>query len=117
MERDSFYAEDGRTNPKAEYEANIEAYQKDRKSYQCRFPARSFSRQNLNDPKPTFEHCEKLSDFFGKFEAKSISLSSSYFLDTPASAFGHTLLRFSNIKIKIASATNSSTMQLTTQLL
>lgn len=97
-----FYAKNGRKNPTSEYEANVAAFKDNKKDYLCRFPARSFYlAENLDETMPNFDHCRELNEFFNKFEAKSISLVfSSYFLDTPASAFGHTLLRFSKHKEK-----------------
>lgn len=65
----------------------------------CRFPARRlFLEHFYPDLKNQLEslECPKYLEFKNRFQARALSLVfSSYYLDTPASAFGHTLLRFS----------------------
>jgi hypothetical protein len=65
----------------------------------CRFPGRRIFLENsypnlsakLSDLK-----CTEYNKFQDRLQARALSLVfSSYYLDTPASAFGHTLLRFS----------------------
>jgi hypothetical protein len=60
----------------------------------CKFPARYlFLKDKVNLEQSST--CPSLDKFKNRLSVKSISLVfSSYFLDTPASAFGHTLLRF-----------------------
>lgn len=90
---DSFFiAKDGKTNPKEELLATIKNINE--KNY-CRFPARySFLKTKLG-LKKNFK-CKAFEDFKKKLSTKSVSLVfSSYYINTPASAFGHTLFRFS----------------------
>ncbi|MCA1827830.1 MAG: DUF4105 domain-containing protein [Myxococcales bacterium] len=65
---------------------------------QCRFPARMAwlnSRLHFDFARLPLASCPKFEEFFGKIGARSITMVfSSYFLSSPASAFGHTLLRF-----------------------
>lgn len=69
------------------------------KSYACQFPARYLYLKTI-DKNLTFDprlDCPKFREFFQKLNAKSVSLVfSSYFINVPASAFGHTLLKFNH---------------------
>jgi len=61
----------------------------------CRFPARTnfLIRQN-SQLKLANVHCEKFEKFKERVSAKSVSLVfSSYYLNNPASSFGHTFIR------------------------
>lgn len=64
----------------------------------CKFPARYKFLKNHGVLQQNFNWqtaCPKLSFFRDQLKAKSISMIfSSYYVNTPASAFGHTLLRF-----------------------
>ncbi len=97
-----FFHKKGKEFPKLELIANLEAFysstseQGSDKSPHCLFPARAsfFKRLKLISPSQTAETCPKYERFQRKISAKSVSIVfSSYFLDTPASAFGHTLMR------------------------
>lgn len=90
-----FLAANGKKDFIAEYQANVEAFQKDA-NYRCLFPARSkFIARELKVATPDFKHCQDYLDFKQRLSARSISLVfSSYYLNNPSSAFGHTLLRF-----------------------
>lgn len=98
-----FLAKDGKTNPQSELEAYlnslfVEKYVGgvDWHPY-CRFPARArFLEHELGVDLNYFKlHCNKFEEFEKKLSAQAISLVfSSYFINTPASTFGHTLLRF-----------------------
>lgn len=102
---DSFYfAKGGQEDLKAELEATITAFSKSYKLKSmddhpiCKFPSRYlFLNKHLNtDPAFTAKACPKYDAFFKKLAAKGVSLVfSSYFISRPASAFGHTLMRFS----------------------
>lgn len=116
-DRNYFFAADGQTNPQAEVEATIRAFfktdpelmsdgsveerkkSKERKPQhpQCAFPARLlFLKRELSIdlsklPKP---RCERWTEFRDGMAAKSATVVfSSYYLDNPASAFGHSFLR------------------------
>lgn len=96
-----FLADHGRSDAKAELEESIkeifsEAKLEDPNLHPaCRFPARAlFLSKKLNRQLPKIQ-CPRFNQFKEKMEAKGVALVfSSYFLDTPASAFGHTFLRF-----------------------
>ncbi|WP_127717923.1 DUF4105 domain-containing protein [Halobacteriovorax sp. HLS] len=96
-----FFSKDGKSNPQNELIANIEAIEKDKNLSSdehplCRFPARAtfFESKGLINLSKFKVSCPRYNKFKNKLSAKSISIVfSSYFLDTPASAFGHTLMR------------------------
>ncbi|PIK14765.1 DUF4105 domain-containing protein [Halobacteriovorax sp. JY17] len=98
-----FFHKDGKGNPKLELEANIENFKKDKSSFkdsserpECRFPARTIFllETGLITNKDIGANCEKFEQFRKRVSAKSVSIIfSSYYLDTPASAFGHTFMR------------------------
>ena len=65
---------------------------------QCKFPARTmFFRKYLPEYKHLFNiNCPLFEKYKKKISAKSVSIVfSSYYLDNPSSAYGHTLMRFS----------------------
>lgn len=98
---DFFLDPQGKTNPEKELKAYIEslfvgASKGDTYSI-CQFPARYlFIKKELELPDQAFpSHCEKYDAFKKRFNSRAISLVfSGYFINTPASTFGHTLLRF-----------------------
>ncbi|MCO4792254.1 MAG: DUF4105 domain-containing protein [Bacteriovoracaceae bacterium] len=98
-----FFAKDGEDNSKSEMQATILALLEGKPSdinqhAQCRFPTRTKIIKRLfpdlaNNLKIV---CPQFEEFKKKLSAKAVSIVfSSYYLDTPASAFGHTLMRFS----------------------
>jgi hypothetical protein len=98
-----FNAPDGKGNPQAELEATLRAFfvaQPKDPAVQhpiCHFPARFLwlSEQLHIDPKqlPRVQ-CPKYFEFVTKLDPRSVTLIfSSYYLNNPASAFGHTFLR------------------------
>lgn len=98
-----FNAPDGRTNPEAELAATLRAFFSpgpDDTGIQhpfCRFPARlAWLNAELHFDFASLprQRCPRFEEFRERVDAQSISLIfSSYFLNNPASAFGHTLLR------------------------
>lgn len=101
-----FFSKHGKKNPKQEILETTKAIfsQQNIKDYNdhpiCRFPARfNFLKKNLNIKGLSTSKCIKQKKFIKKLAAKSVSLVfSSYYLDTPASAFGHTLIRLGKEK-------------------
>jgi len=101
--KEFFLAREGKTDPAAELEATLAGLldpaeppeELDRP--RCRFPARlAFLSGRLGfDPARLPPHaCPRLADFLSRVEPRGVTLVfSSYYLDNPASAFGHTLLR------------------------
>jgi hypothetical protein len=97
-----FYSKNGKENSKEELIANLEELYNpnlelaaDNRAH-CRFPARAnfFLKKGLIGPKQLSSPCPKFIKFFRQVSAKSISLVfSSYFLENPSTAFGHTFLR------------------------
>ncbi|MDG0817964.1 Lnb N-terminal periplasmic domain-containing protein [Bdellovibrio svalbardensis] len=98
-----FFAPNGKQNPQAELQATIKAFFHDdeiQDSYekaQCRFPARyrwlkkHLVSQNIKWPEA---QCERYLAFAKGLKGQSVSLVfSSYYLNNPSSAFGHTFLR------------------------
>ncbi len=101
-----FLTKNGKSNPREELLSFIQQLQIQplpktlNKHITCRFPARfEFIKKHLQwSPQYTI-NCPKFDEFKKKLNTKSVALVfSSYYLDTPASAFGHTLLRFSKFK-------------------
>ncbi len=90
-----FLSDNGKNDYLAEYAKSVELF-KSEPSFACKFPARSkFIARELGQDAPKLSHCQEYLDFARKLSAKSISLVfSSYYLNNPSSAFGHTLLRF-----------------------
>ena len=98
-----FRALRGKTSPRAELEATLRGLFDARpvadelSDAQCRFPARfAFLARKLDvDPaRLPPRACPRLEDFLGRVHARAVTLVfSSYYLNNPASAFGHTFLR------------------------
>jgi len=97
----------GSSDPQAELIATIRAFYQSpvhkniNRHPSCRFPARLlfFKRKLGTDFNPQELNCEGFFKFRKKMAAASLSLVfSSYYLNRPASAFGHTLLRFNKNK-------------------
>jgi hypothetical protein len=96
-----FFAKDGADNPQSELIETLNAFYsktvfKENEHPSCKFPARAkfLLKKKLITKKEIAPNCIKFENYKKKVSAKSISIVfSSYFLDTPASAFGHTLMR------------------------
>lgn len=100
--RSFFLSPNGKYDPKAELEKTIEVFGStttpDDNHPICHFPLRyKWLNKELGHPwKADFSGCKKYIDFFSKLAAKRASIIfSSYYLSSPNSAFGHTLLRLS----------------------
>lgn len=100
-----FLNKNGKYDPLAELKTNIE-YFKNRKNYPgskqlaaCVFPARYQylnSKLNFKSKVNLLKECADYATFVEKTQAKTaLVVFSSYFIEKPASAFGHTLLRLS----------------------
>ncbi|MDD0854298.1 DUF4105 domain-containing protein [Halobacteriovorax sp. GB3] len=87
--KEFFFHKEGKTNPDKELNATLNAFSE--KENRCRFPARAIildRAQNLEID------CPEYKKFIDKVNLKSVSLIfSSYFIEKPASAFGHTFFR------------------------
>jgi len=100
---DFFLAPNGKTSPGDELEATLRAFYDTRvheapaQHPQCKFPARLiWIQRKLSIPAGEFPQvdCGRWERFKAGLAPKSATLVfSSYFLDSPASTFGHTLLR------------------------
>lgn len=93
--QDFFLAKDGKNNPESELNAAIAAFNSNDKNIVCRFPARyQWLKKHVAVKDFSVEGCDEYVKFRDKLGAKSASLIfSSYYINTPASAFGHTFLR------------------------
>lgn len=97
---DFFLSTEGKTNPLDELIITIKSFESEsfnnRKNHPlCQFPARAkfLKKMGLLNKLPNVT-CADLNTFRERVAAKSATLVfSSYFLNNPASAFGHTLLR------------------------
>ena len=93
----------GKTNPQAELDATLRAFFDDRpvadelSDAQCRYPARfAFLAVKLGVDLARLppRRCPRLEAFLDRVRPRSVTLVfSSYYLNNPASAFGHTFLR------------------------
>jgi hypothetical protein len=96
-----FLADDGKTNPESEKQATL-TYLNGKKENRCIFPGRYqyFVKTGLLKKK-SFAHCKDYMKFLKKIDLDSVSvIFSSYYIDRPASAFGHTLFKFNGSKNK-----------------
>ena len=109
--RDFFLAEDGDTDPAAELDATLRAIlgespaggrtpeqvKREVLPAFCRFPARIavlLQKLAFDPAKLASVPCPKLDAFWERLQPESVSVVfSSYYLNNPASAFGHTFLR------------------------
>lgn len=94
-----FIAPDGKANPQSELTENIARIKALNVEYICQFPARfKYLNKflNLKLDEKILQKCDKYQQFLVDHYPKSVHLVfSSYYLESPASAFGHTFLRFS----------------------
>jgi hypothetical protein len=92
--KEYFLALDGKKNPKSELEASLIFLEN--KINRCQFPSRYLYlyKKGLLKEKESFSHCKDFNKFKKKVDIDSVSVVfSSYYIDRPASAFGHTLLK------------------------
>ncbi|MCB9094575.1 MAG: DUF4105 domain-containing protein [Halobacteriovoraceae bacterium] len=91
-----FFAEDGKNNPEKEFYKTIENLEKNPKLI-CDFPARYLllkKNKKLEKIKFTLANCEEYQYYLSHVDLESVWLVfSSYYINRPASAFGHTFLR------------------------
>ena len=96
-----FLSPQGKSNPKAELEATIHSFfhkgKNDGTHTRCRFPARySWLKETLSideDKLPSVT-CNELNDTLSKVDPqKAVMVFPASFMNSPASMFGHTLLR------------------------
>lgn len=101
---DFFNSPTGKTNPEAELAATLASFflpleevTKDAEHPQCNFPARfKWLKQQLQfDPdRLPIQHCDRLDRWITTLDPVGVTLVfASYFLNNPASMFGHTLIR------------------------
>jgi hypothetical protein len=97
-----FVSPTGKHDPSAELDATLRAFfqpeaSKGREHAICQFPARLawlYSQLHFDLNALPQKSCDKLRDFLGRVAPTSATLMfSSYYLNNPASAFGHTFLR------------------------
>ena len=96
-----FLSKNGHKNLTDELKATIEAFlsvdlkAEESTRPQCRFPARAlFLKKSLPQVKWSVVSCESYEKYHGALKGVSASLVfSSYYLNNPSSAFGHTFLR------------------------
>jgi len=98
-----FLSPQGRTNPKAELEATLAGFFQEEitdtpaQHPQCQFPARFSwlqSRLDFDLTRLRQQKCTRFEEFRTRLSARSVTLVfSSYYLNNPASAFGHIFLR------------------------
>lgn len=100
VDDEGFYqAKNGKLSPALEYIDNLERVKNKDQSFLCRFPARFKvlkKENNLEIDNSVLNNCKEYQDFLrvNSFQ-KAYLVFSSYYVESPASAFGHTFLRFS----------------------
>jgi hypothetical protein len=99
-----FLAREGKTHPGQELDATLRAFaagppENGVEHALCRFPARLAwltRKLGLDRSRLPPRRCPRFEEFIERLEPKSLSVVfSSYYLNNPASAFGHTFLRVS----------------------
>jgi hypothetical protein len=107
---DFFLSPEGKGDPSAELDATLRGFAAPLDGYEpappgprsaqhpiCQFPARFFwlsSRLGVDPSRLPSPQCARFLEFHDKLQAESISIVfSAYYLNNPASAFGHTFLR------------------------
>lgn len=98
-----FFARDGHTNPKAEWQAGLEAFRSTAKTFGvqkqsalCVFPARRLVFERLSGVKFPTKKCPDLENWLERLDAKSAHLVFvGAFAGNPASLLGHAFLRLS----------------------
>jgi len=101
--KEFFLAKGGKTDPAAELEATLagllEAAPREAEldNARCRFPAREAylaAKLGLDPAQLPARVCPKRDEFLGRVAPRQVTyVFSSYYLNNPASAFGHTLVR------------------------
>jgi len=105
-----FIAPNGKTDPEAELIATLKNFFKDPHNLkgkeehpQCTFPARYkwLKRELAFDPRQLPEQpCDRLNNWLKQLNPKKITLIfASFFMNNPASMFGHTLLRIDSDRL------------------
>jgi len=102
--REFFLARDGKHDPAAELEATLAGFleatprPEELDNARCRFPARlAFlaGRLGLDEASLPAHECPRRDQFLSEVSPRQVTyVFSSYYLNNPASAFGHTLIRF-----------------------
>ncbi len=95
-----FLSKTGKISPKDELLATLKAIKidnpQDANSTQCIFPARTRWLKNML-PKDNIQECKSLVQKLRELDFKKVYIVyASSFMNSPASAFGHTFLRFDN---------------------
>jgi hypothetical protein len=98
-----FLAKEGKTDPAAELQATLAAFfdatpkKEELDDAQCRFPARFAylgAKLGVDLARLPARRCARFDEFYGRVKATGVTLVfSSWYLNNPASAFGHTFLR------------------------
>lgn len=97
-----FFSPNGKTDPKAELDATIDALfnetRFDDDSNACRFPARkAWLQERLSISDLPKVECKKYNDILKRLNPKSVTLVfPSAHINSPASMFGHTFLRINS---------------------
>lgn len=93
VENNDFYLhEQGRTNPKAEFDTSIEYFSQNKKK--CDFPARFNLLKKYGFISGDLEDCIEYNQFINDVQPNGITLIfTNAYMRNPASLFGHTLIR------------------------
>ncbi|HSM93188.1 MAG TPA: DUF4105 domain-containing protein [Anaeromyxobacteraceae bacterium] len=101
--REFFLAKEGKTDPAAELDATLAGFfdaspkAEELDDAQCRFPARFGylgAKLGFDLARLPARRCPRFEEFYGRVKATGATLVfSSWYLNNPASAFGHTFLR------------------------
>ena len=99
-----FLSPRGATDPQAELDAALAGFFApaptggDKQHPQCQFPARFAwlnSKLHFDFARLPLQQCPRFEEFYQRVSARAVTaIFSSYYISSPASVFGHTLLRF-----------------------
>jgi hypothetical protein len=95
-----FISSKGKSNPEIEFKNTVAVFAETENINDehpiCKFPARFYllnKKLNLNQL-AKFKNCTKMNEFIKRLNGQSVSMVfSSYFINNPSSAFGHTFLK------------------------
>lgn len=89
-----FLSENGRKDPKAEYDEAIKAFNEKGNLKKCDFPARFMILEKTGLVKGSLDDCKDYQQYLSDVQPKAVTmLFTNAYMNNPSSMFGHTLFR------------------------
>jgi len=89
-----FLADQGRTDPQAEYDEAIRAFSEHGNLKKCDFPARFMLLKKWGKVESNLDECQEYQQFLRDVQPKAVTLLfTDAYMNNPSSMFGHTLFR------------------------